>query len=189
VGLPFARLRHRRCADARRACSKETAMASTVASNHTMHGGNGAGARNYLRLGIELAIDFAIMYFVMYTMIAALPHLRLNLNNVYMTLMMVAPMGLVMLLSMRSMFPARRANLAIAAAAVALFAGSFAAMRTQAAVGDAEFLRSMIPHHSGAILMCREARLTDPEIVALCRDIVRSQSDEIARMEVMLKRH
>lgn len=147
------------------------------------------GGRNYLKLGIELAIDFAIMYFVMYTMIAALPHLRLNLNNVYMTLMMVAPMALVMLVSMRSMFPARRANLAIAAAAIAVFGASFAAMRTQAAVGDAEFLRSMIPHHSGAILMCREAQLSDPDIVALCREIVRSQTEEIARMEALLQRH
>jgi hypothetical protein len=146
------------------------------------------GSRNYLKLGIELAIDFAIMYFVMYTMIAALPHLRLNLNNVYMTLMMVAPMALVMLVSMRSMFPARRANLAIAVAAIAVFGASFAAMRTQAAVGDAEFLRSMIPHHSGAILMCREAKLSDPDIVALCREIVRSQTEEIARMDALLQR-
>jgi uncharacterized protein (DUF305 family) len=152
--------------------------------NPAAHGGSG----NYMKLGIELAIDFAIMYFVMYTMIAALPHLRLNLNNVYMTLMMVAPMALVMLVSMRSMFPARRANLAIAAAAIAVFGASFAAMRTQAAVGDAEFLRSMIPHHSGAILMCREAELSDPDIVALCREIVRSQTEEIARMEALLQR-
>jgi hypothetical protein len=31
----------------------------------------------------------------------------------------------------------------------------------------------MIPHHSGAILMCEQAALTDPDIVALCRQIVR----------------
>jgi uncharacterized protein (DUF305 family) len=79
-------------------------------------------------------------------------------------------------------------ELAIAAAAIAVFGASFAAMRTQAAVGDAEFLRSMIPHHSGAILMCREAELSDPDIVALCREIVRSQTEEIARMEALLQR-
>ena len=155
----------------------------------TMRSHDNTGAHHYLRLSLELAIDFAIMYLVMYTMIASLRHLHLNLNNVYMTLMMVAPMALVMLIAMRSMFPRRRTNVALAVAAVVVFAASFVAMRTQAAVGDAEFLRAMIPHHSGAILMCREAQLTDPEIVALCRDIVRSQSDEIARMETILKRH
>ena len=61
-------------------------------------------------------------------------------------------------------------------------------MRTQAGIGDGEFLRSMIPHHSGAILMCREARLTDPEIIALCNGIVRSQAAEIAQMEAILQR-
>lgn len=51
---------------------------------------------SYKELTIELAIDFVIMYLVMYTMIASLDHLYLNINNVYMTLMMVAPMAVVM---------------------------------------------------------------------------------------------
>ena len=143
---------------------------------------------SYRSLLIELAIDFVIMYLVMYTMIATLDHFHFNLNTVYMTLMMVAPMALVMLVFMRSMFPSRRANLIIGAAAVALFAVGFWGMRTQAAVGDAEFLRAMIPHHSGAILMCREARLRDPEIIRLCDGIVRSQQQEIAQMEAILAR-
>jgi hypothetical protein len=63
---------------------------------------------SYKGLIIELLIDFVIMYLVMYTMIASLDHLLVNLNNFYMTLMMVAPMTVVMLVAMRSMFPARR---------------------------------------------------------------------------------
>ncbi|MDX2008516.1 MAG: DUF305 domain-containing protein [Meiothermus sp.] len=106
-----------------------------------------------------------------------------------MTLMMVAPMAAIMTYTMRSMFSSRRANAAVFVGAVAVFAASFAAMRTQAAVGDAEFLRSMIPHHSGAILMCREASLTDPEVIALCREIVRSQEAEIALMKEILQRY
>ena len=142
----------------------------------------------YRRLAVELTIDFVIMYFVMYTMIESVGHLYLNVNNVYMTLMMVAPMAVVMLVSMRSMFHMKNLNLAIGVAAVVVFAVSFLAMRTQAVVGDRQFLRSMIPHHSGAILMCEEASLSDPEIVALCRDIVASQKAEIAKMEQLLAR-
>jgi hypothetical protein len=152
---------------------------------HEEHG----SSADYGRFGVELAIDFVIMYLVMYTMIATLEHFRFNLNNVYMTLMMVSPMALVMLYSMRSMYPSRRSNLLITLSAVLLFVLSFAGMRWQAGVGDAEFLRSMIPHHSGAILMCREAALTDPEIVALCDGIVKSQAREIAQMEQILRRH
>jgi len=143
---------------------------------------------SYRSLAIELILDFIIMYLVMYTMIASLDHFYFNLNNVYMTLMMVSPMAILMLVFMRSMYPSKRTNLMIGGAAALIFAVSFYGMRTQAVVGDTEFLRSMIPHHSGAILMCREASLTDPEVLALCDEIVRSQEREIAEMKAILAR-
>lgn len=151
------------------------------------HGGHDKGTA-YRNFAIEMAIDFAIMYFVMYTMIDTVGHLYFNVNNVYMTLMMVAPMALIMLVSMRSMFSSKTRNMAIGVAAVVVFALSYAGMRTQAGVGDRQFLRSMIPHHSGAILMCEQASLTDPAIMALCRDIVESQRAEIAKMQALLAR-
>ncbi|WP_247784711.1 MULTISPECIES: DUF305 domain-containing protein [Bradyrhizobium] len=46
----------------------------------------------------------------------------------------------------------------------------------------------MIPHHSGAILMCQQAKLTDPEIVRLCGEIERSQRQEIDQMKAILRR-
>ena len=44
----------------------------------------------------------------------------------------------------------------------------------------------MIPHHAGAILMCDQADITDPEIKKLCEEIVRSQQKEIAEMKTKL---
>jgi uncharacterized protein (DUF305 family) len=41
----------------------------------------------------------------------------------------------------------------------------------------------MIPHHSGAILMCREADLNDAELVDLCTEIMSAQRSEIDQME------
>ncbi len=158
--------------------------AAHAVESHSDH----AGKHAYKALLVELIIDFAIMSLVMYTMIATLDHFHFNLNNVYMTLMMVTPMAIVMLVAMRSMFPSRRTNIAIGVGAVLVFALGFAGMRTQAAVGDKEFLRSMIPHHSGAVLMCQRASITDPEIVSLCDEIVRSQEAEIAQMERILER-
>jgi uncharacterized protein (DUF305 family) len=89
---------------------------------------------------------------------------------------------------MRSMFPSRRLNLAIIGLAAVVFIVSFAGVRTQAAIGNAEFLRSMIPHHSGAILMCRQAAITDPEIIALCEQIISGQEREILQMQAILDR-
>jgi uncharacterized protein (DUF305 family) len=62
-------------------------------------------------------------------------------------------------------------------------------MRTQAFVGNEQFLRAMLPHHSGATLMCQNASITDPEIKTLCEGIIKSQADEITQMEEILKRY
>lgn len=147
-----------------------------------MHG------KSYRDLAIELILHFIVMYLVMYTMIATLDHFYFNLNNVYMTLMMVTPMAVLMLVLMRSMYQNKRANLIIGLVAVVVFGGSFYAMRSQAAIGDKELIRGMIPHHSGAMLMCGKAKLTDPELVALCDDIVEAQEREISQMQAILDR-
>ncbi|CAN5385917.1 DUF305 domain-containing protein [soil metagenome] len=153
-------------------------------NNHDMKAMKGS----YRSFAIELTLDFIIMYLVMYTMIASLNHFYFNLNNVYMTLMMVSPMAILMLVFMRSMYPSKRTNLVIGGVAALVFAFSFYGMRTQAGVGDQEFLRSMIPHHSGAILMCRQASLKDPEVRGLCDEIVQGQEREIAQMKALLAR-
>lgn len=144
-------------------------------------------SHSYRMLALELIIDFVIMYLVMYTMIDAIAHFHLNLNTFYMTLMMVSPMAIVMLLLMHSMFPVKKVNRAVIVGSAVIFLLGFLAMRNQSAIGDSDFLRSMIPHHSGAILMCQQASITDPRILDLCREIVESQQEEIARMEEILE--
>ena len=139
-------------------------------------------------MAFELGLDAVVMYFVMYTMIDRVDHLYPNLNNGYMTAMMVSSMAVVMAVTMKTMFSSPRMRWGVAGAALLVGLLAFAGMRTQAGVGDASFLRAMIPHHSGAILMCERATLTDPEIVALCGDIVRSQRAEIAKMKELLAR-
>lgn len=144
---------------------------------------------SYAKLAIELLIDAVIMYLVMYTMIDRLEHFNNNINQVYMVMMMVAPMGILMLIMMRSMFPKKRLNAILMAVFALIFILGFWFMRDQTAVGNQQFLRSMIPHHSGAILMCTEAVLTDPEILTLCEEIVQAQEEEIAQMEAILARY
>ena len=63
---------------------------------------------------------------------------------------------------------------------------AFASIRGQWAVGDHQFLRAMVPHHAGAILICREATFTDPLIVTLCREIEAGQASEIDLMTRIL---
>lgn len=142
----------------------------------------------YWSLGLQTVVSGVIMYLVMFVMIDGLDSFYNNLNMLYMTLMMVAPMVVLMILAMRHMFPSKAVNIALITASLIAFFGSFALIRTQTTIGDTAFLRSMIPHHSGAILMCREARLSDPEVVRLCKSIEQSQRQEIDEMKAILAR-
>ena len=155
-----------------------------MAETHAQH----QTRRHYWLLGANLLISTVIMYFVMFTMIWSAADLFHNLNTVYMALMMATPMGVLMLAFMGSMYGNRRLNAVLYAAFVLTFALSFYAMREQSLVGDRQFLRSMIPHHSGAILMCERAALDDPEIRDLCAGIIEGQAREIAQMKAMLAR-
>ena len=72
--------------------------------------------------------------------------------------------------------------------AVSLIAlvGFFLLIRQQVAVTDTQFLRSMIPHHSGAILMCSKAPIRSAELRNLCQGIIANQDAEIRQMKGML---
>lgn len=142
----------------------------------------------YRSLVIQTAISGLVMYLAMFVMIDRLSSFYNNLNMLYMTLMMVAPMVVLMILAMRDMFTSKSLNALLLIGSAIAFFGSFALIRTQTTIGDTEFLRSMIPHHSGAILMCEQASLRDPEVKTLCARIIKSQREEIDQMEGILAR-
>ena len=146
------------------------------------------GKSPYRMFAANLLASGIVMYFVMYTMIASSAELYNNLNNVYMTLMMVTSMALFMLWMMPAMFPDRRTNIILNVVFAGTFLLSLFGMQPQALVGNDQFLRAMIPHHSGAILMCEKSAITDPEIKRLCEGILSSQTAEIAQMKGLLKR-
>jgi len=144
--------------------------------------------RNYRMLGISFIVMLILMYLIMFTMIYSLGEFIQNINFFYMAVMMATPMTVMMPLMMGSMYPDRKLNLIVYVGCALLFVLAFIGIRTQALVGDTQFLRSMIPHHSGAILMCEKAKIDDPEIKTLCGQIIKSQTEEISQMKGILSR-
>jgi uncharacterized protein (DUF305 family) len=141
----------------------------------------------YGKLALMIVLSFISMYALMYAMVDRFANIHPSLNQTYMAALMTAPMVVIELLLMGMMYTRREWNLAILAAAVVIGVGSFVAIRQQWLIGDREFLASMIPHHSGAILMCGEAPVTDPEIKRLCASIIQGQQQEIDQMNAMLQ--
>ena len=141
---------------------------------------------HYGRLGLMALLSFVAMYVLMYAMVDRFANIFNSINQAYMAALMAAPMLVIELALMGSMYPNKKLNAALMIAGVAALALFWALIRTQAAVGDRQFLRSMIPHHAGAILMCQEASLADPGVAGLCRRIVKNQEEEIAEMKERL---
>ncbi|HEV2575549.1 MAG TPA: DUF305 domain-containing protein [Beijerinckiaceae bacterium] len=153
------------------------------------HQGHGhSGARAYWLLGLNLLLSLIVMYLVMYTMIDGWPDYRNNINMLYMALTMWAPMGILMLATMAGMYQDARTNIILYVVFALVTLGSFWATRSQALVGDRQFIQSMVPHHSGAILMCREAKLQDSELIKLCQEISQGQRREIEQMNAIAAR-
>ncbi len=141
----------------------------------------------YGKLALALSLSLLVMYPLTMAFVVRWSDFYINLGNFYMAVMMVAPMGLIMLAVMRSMFPSSRVNAILAVSFVALFIAAFWLDRAQVGLGNEQFLRSMIPHHSRAILVCEEAAITDPEIEKLCGQIISTQKEEITIMKDMLE--
>lgn len=156
-------------------------------SHGTKHGGEGlrSHSRPYLMFWINMILGLIVMYVVMFSMIDGWPDFRNNINMFYMAVTMWAPMGILMLATMPGMFPSRRMNVVLYVLFALLTVLSFWGTRSQAFVDDKQFVDSMIPHHSGAILMCREASLKDSELLALCEEIIDAQRREIEQMEAI----
>lgn len=143
----------------------------------------------YTKLGIAIGINTVVMFLLTYALIDSIDHFYPNINRMYMAVLMALPMVIVMLLVMRKMYPDTKMNGILHAAAGAGFVLVLWLMRSQTPVGDGQFLRSMIPHHSSAIVMCEEAAITDPDIRTLCDEIVKTQKEEIAEMKRLLARY
>ena len=143
---------------------------------------------HYARLAAMSAASFLAMYILMYAMVDKFDHVYASFNQVYMAGLMTAPMVAIELAFMGSMYPNRKVNAVILAASVAVLVLLWLAIRSQAAIGDRQFLRSMIPHHAGAILMCEKSSISDPEIRKLCVGIMKGQQEEIDQMKAFLER-
>jgi len=132
-------------------------------------------------------VSFLAMYGLMYMMVDRFSNVYTNLNQFYMAGAMTGAMLLIELLVMGAMYKNLRGRVVAGAIAISLTGVFFALTRMQTGIGNAQFLRSMIPHHGAAILMCEQAPITDPQIKTLCAGIIKNQQSEVDLMRRLLE--
>ena len=140
----------------------------------------------YPRLLIMGLLSFIAMYALMYAMVDVIGNVIVNVNQFYMAGLMTAPMVAIEITLMNAMYSKKRLNALILGGAVVGGLIFFTLIRQQTGVGDRQFLRSMIPHHASALLMCERAAIEDPAIKELCGSILSSQQEQIDAMKAKL---
>lgn len=141
----------------------------------------------YINLLIALSISYVVMFALMFSRVNEFSNLFLSLNQVYMAGLMIAAMLIIMLTAMGSMYQNKKLNIALLIVGTAMIVMFWTFLRAQTGVGNQQFLRSMIPHHAAAILVCQQSSLTNPRIQELCTEIVKTQKEEIRIMKTLME--
>ena len=142
----------------------------------------------YSKFFLMIIVSFIFMFGIMFLNIVELNHFYISINRIYMALLMASAMSFIMMAMMYKMYSDKKKNNSILIISVVVFAVTLAGIRTQTPIGDVQYMKGMIPHHSSAILTSENANIKDPEVRKLADGIIEAQKKEIAEMKAMLER-
>jgi uncharacterized protein (DUF305 family) len=115
------------------------------------------------------------MFGLMYLNTLHMDHLFFSETRTHVAFIMGAAMSVVMLTFMWDMYAKPAVNLSILVGSALIFTVALWLVRSQATVSDLSYMKSMIPHHSIAILTSERARIADPRVRKLADGIIESQ--------------
>jgi hypothetical protein len=134
-----------------------------------------------------IATSTFLMFFFMYQLVYSFDHATFSVNRLVASLVMGCVMTVVMLCFMSSMYKGRAIKIAVFAVAVSAGIILLYINRNQTLIGDVNFMKSMIPHHSIAVNNARKAGISDPRVRELADQIIESQVSEIAEMKLLIE--
>ena len=138
------------------------------------------------RFAAMIATSTFIMFFLMYQLVYEADHATFSVNRLVASLVMGSVMTAVMLGFMWSMYEGTGIKMAVLAGAIVLGGLLLYVNRSQTLIGDVEFMKSMIPHHSIAINNARKSDIRDPRVRELANEIIAAQVREIEEMKLLI---
>jgi hypothetical protein len=139
------------------------------------------------RFAAMIATSMFIMFFLMYQLVYEVDHATFSVNRLVASLVMGAVMTVVMLGFMWSMYEGSATKIAVVAGALLLGGLLLHVNRSQSLIGDTEFMKAMIPHHSIAVNNARKADIRDPRVRELADEIIAAQVREIRTMKLLIE--
>ena len=141
---------------------------------------------SYWRFAAMIATSTVVMFGLMYLNTYAFEHIFWSETRAWMALLMGAVMAVIMLSFMLNMYQKKGVNIAIYIGSIVVFALTLWVIRSQSTVGDTDYMKAMIPHHSIAIMTSERAQVTDPRVRKLADEIIAAQRREISEMKYLI---
>lgn len=138
------------------------------------------------RFAAMISVSTIIMFLLMYQLVYSADHALFSITRLVSSLVMACVMTGVMLAFMWKMYRPDAVKIAILVGATAGGIVLLAINRSQLLIGDVDFMKAMIPHHSIAINNARKADIRDPRVRYLADRITRDQVKEIAEMKMLI---
>lgn len=138
------------------------------------------------RFAAMIAVSTAVMFPLMYQLVYSVDHATFSLTRLVSAVVMGCVMAAIMLAFMWKMYAGQVTKLAVLIGSIALGVIVLTVNRQQTLIGDVDFMKSMIPHHSIAINNARKADIRDPRVRKLADGIIRAQVKEIAEMKILV---
>jgi hypothetical protein len=138
------------------------------------------------RFAAMIAISTVIMFGLMYQLVYSFDHVLFSISRLVGSLVMACVMTAVMLAFMWKMYRPDAAKIGVLIGAIVAGIALLAINRSQLLIGDVDYMKAMIPHHSIAINNSRKADLRDPRVRYLADRITRDQVKEITEMKMLI---
>ena len=165
----------------------QTDVRKDDAGSHASSKANGIDWKGYGRLIAMVLTSTVVMYLFMYLNIYRWGDFWLSETRAFMATLMGGTMLAIMLSFMLHMYKSLWVNLTLYVVSALLFAVGLWLVRSQITVQDESWMKSMIPHHSIAIMVSERAEITDPRARKLADEIIAAQEKEIAEMEYLIR--
>ena len=138
------------------------------------------------RFAAMIAVSTTVMFPLMYQLVYSWDHATFSLTRLVSAIVMGCVMAAIMLAFMWKMYRGQGTKLAVLIGAIVVGILVLAVNRQQMLIGDVDFMKSMIPHHSIAINNAEKARISDPRVRKLADEIISSQVREIREMKLLI---